>query len=337
MVDFFITLVKVIHIVSCILLMIAVLLQSGKGGGMGAAFGGATQTVFGGGGGSKFIVRLSAILAGTFIITSTSLAFFATRGYEQRLARRDAVLKAQETIKTIDNAEKNANNAKKLALKIEKHIDALKPPADKTEKTTLDIEGSRKEVRENDRLLENLVRQLRETRIETQAAEKKEDRGAVSEVVKKTKDLNEQVNTAKNNVEALAKKFGIAIETPTSRPETQPKSPSTQPDTRPTTGAATQPTPKDPASKPAVAPAPKPAEKPAVAPAPAPKPAEKPAVAPAPKPAEKPAVVVVEPIVAPLVGQAAVEKPTTKPIAIPTKTIPPTTTKPATTQPSTNN
>ncbi|HET7909860.1 MAG TPA: preprotein translocase subunit SecG, partial [Nitrospira sp.] len=41
------TLVVIIHIVACFLMIGAILLQSGKGAEIGAAFGGSSQTVFG--------------------------------------------------------------------------------------------------------------------------------------------------------------------------------------------------------------------------------------------------------------------------------------------------
>ena len=54
-----IALVTTIHVIACIVLILVILLQAGKGGGVGAAFGGAgSQTVFGGRGALKRKVRL---------------------------------------------------------------------------------------------------------------------------------------------------------------------------------------------------------------------------------------------------------------------------------------
>jgi protein translocase SecG subunit len=102
--DFLITLVKVIHIISCLLLTVVVLLQSGKGGGMGAIGGGSSTTVFGGGGDSV-LVRTAAIFSGIFILTSVSLAWFATRGYEQRLATKAARVRANQELKNLKKYE----------------------------------------------------------------------------------------------------------------------------------------------------------------------------------------------------------------------------------------
>ncbi len=76
-----ITLLDIIHIFVCLFLMLVVLLQQGKGGGMGAAFGGgATQQVFGGRGAGNILTRATAICAGIFMLTSVSLAYFSSAG-----------------------------------------------------------------------------------------------------------------------------------------------------------------------------------------------------------------------------------------------------------------
>ena len=73
------TLVTFLHIVVCLILVGTVLLQQGKGGSMGGAFGGAnTQTVFGSGGASVFLRRLTAICATVFMLTSMVLAYIAS-------------------------------------------------------------------------------------------------------------------------------------------------------------------------------------------------------------------------------------------------------------------
>src|SRR5262249_53321030 len=82
------TLITVLHVIVCLFLMLTVLLQSGKGGGMGAAFGGGNAaTVFGGSGASNFLRRLTAI-AGTFSrSTSMVLAFIASHNSADALER----------------------------------------------------------------------------------------------------------------------------------------------------------------------------------------------------------------------------------------------------------
>jgi preprotein translocase subunit SecG len=67
-----------IHIVVCIALILIVLLQTGKGADMGAAFGGGTsQTLFGSTGASTFLSKLTTAAAIIFMITSLSLAYLS--------------------------------------------------------------------------------------------------------------------------------------------------------------------------------------------------------------------------------------------------------------------
>ena len=69
----------IIHIVVAIALILIVLLQTGKGADMGAAFGGgSSQTLFGGAGASSFLSRLTTIAAVVFMLTSLSLAYFSS-------------------------------------------------------------------------------------------------------------------------------------------------------------------------------------------------------------------------------------------------------------------
>lgn len=76
------TIVSVIYIMVCLFLIMVVLLQSGKGGGMGALGGGASggQTVFGGAGAGNFLTRLTAICAALFMLLSATLAYLSTKG-----------------------------------------------------------------------------------------------------------------------------------------------------------------------------------------------------------------------------------------------------------------
>ncbi|MGO9835359.1 MAG: preprotein translocase subunit SecG [Polyangiaceae bacterium] len=82
------TLLDIVHISVCAFLMLVVLLQQGKGGGMGAAFGGgATQQVFGGRGAGNILTRATAVCAGIFMLTSVSLAYVSSSGDRDLKAR----------------------------------------------------------------------------------------------------------------------------------------------------------------------------------------------------------------------------------------------------------
>ena len=69
----------IIHIIVAVALILIVLLQTGKGADMGAAFGGgSSQTLFGGAGASTFLSRLTTIAAVVFMLTSLGLAYFSS-------------------------------------------------------------------------------------------------------------------------------------------------------------------------------------------------------------------------------------------------------------------
>ena len=71
--------VTVLHVIVCIALIMIVLLQTGKGAEMGAAFGGSTQTVFGSSGPAGFLNKLTTAVAIFFMITSLSLCYLSGR------------------------------------------------------------------------------------------------------------------------------------------------------------------------------------------------------------------------------------------------------------------
>jgi len=70
----------VIHIVVCLFLIAVVLLQSGKGAEMGAAFGGSSQTLFGSRGAASFLGKMTTVAAIVFMLTSLTLAVVTSKG-----------------------------------------------------------------------------------------------------------------------------------------------------------------------------------------------------------------------------------------------------------------
>lgn len=81
------TFINIVHIFVCLVLIGVVLLQQGKGGGMGAAFGGATTQVFGGRGAGNILTRATAVCAAVFMLTSVSLAYLSSSGDRALKAR----------------------------------------------------------------------------------------------------------------------------------------------------------------------------------------------------------------------------------------------------------
>ena len=68
----------IIHIIVCIALIMIVLLQTGKGADMGAAFGGgSSQTLFGSTGASTFLGKATTVAAVVFMLTSLTLAYMS--------------------------------------------------------------------------------------------------------------------------------------------------------------------------------------------------------------------------------------------------------------------
>jgi len=78
----FTTVLIVVHVLICIGLVITVLLQAGKGGGLAGAFGGAgAQTVLGQRGAASFLSKLTRYLAIAFMVATMGLAYlFSTPG-----------------------------------------------------------------------------------------------------------------------------------------------------------------------------------------------------------------------------------------------------------------
>jgi preprotein translocase subunit SecG len=67
------TLITVIHVITCVLLVFVVLIQSGKGAEISTSLGGSSQTVFGSSGGANFFTRFTSGAAAVFMITSLVL------------------------------------------------------------------------------------------------------------------------------------------------------------------------------------------------------------------------------------------------------------------------
>lgn len=68
------TLILTIYIIVCVLLVILILLQSGKEG-MGVIFGGGNSSVFGSSGAGGILAKLTAFMAVVFVITALSYTY----------------------------------------------------------------------------------------------------------------------------------------------------------------------------------------------------------------------------------------------------------------------
>jgi len=80
------TALTILHIIVAFIMVGVILLQSGKGAEIGAAFGGSSQTVFGARGASTMLSRVTAITATVFMVTSLTLAIMSKqRNYASTL------------------------------------------------------------------------------------------------------------------------------------------------------------------------------------------------------------------------------------------------------------
>ena len=82
-----------IHITASLLLILIVLMQSAKGGGLGGAFGGVTETAFGSRAGT-FLTRFTTTLAVLFMITSLTLAVLSSK-------KRASVMEQEPAVETV--------------------------------------------------------------------------------------------------------------------------------------------------------------------------------------------------------------------------------------------
>ena len=73
-------LITVLHIIVCLILVVVVLLQSGKAADLAGAFGGmGSQTVFGPRGSATMLSKATTVSAILFMLTSVTLSIMATR------------------------------------------------------------------------------------------------------------------------------------------------------------------------------------------------------------------------------------------------------------------
>ncbi|MCF6245822.1 MAG: preprotein translocase subunit SecG [Desulfobacula sp.] len=86
------TLVVALHITACILLILIVLLQSGKGAEMGVSLGGgAGQTLFGASGPATLLTKITTVVAIIFMVTSLTLAYMSGHQSESSVMKGNPI------------------------------------------------------------------------------------------------------------------------------------------------------------------------------------------------------------------------------------------------------
>lgn len=68
----------ILHVTACLFLVLVVLIQPGKSGGLGAFGGGSAQQVFGGRGAGNVLTKVTWVTASTFFATSIALAYLSS-------------------------------------------------------------------------------------------------------------------------------------------------------------------------------------------------------------------------------------------------------------------
>ena len=151
----------VVHVIVSLLLVTVILLQSGKGGGLAAGFGGpsAGAEVFGGAGAAGFLEKATAVLAVIFMATSLSMAYLSSQpnsamplsggpstnrsgaeqvvhvnGSDQGGSNAGQNQAAKPSPATSSGAANSANSAKKAAAKPIEKAAPIKPKAAKPAK-----------------------------------------------------------------------------------------------------------------------------------------------------------------------------------------------------------
>ena len=127
-------LVLAVHIILCVFIVLIILLQSGKGTDMGAAFGGSSQTVFGPSGGATFLSKLTTVIAVGFLVTSLLLAYLSTKRRESTLVKDKS--KIEETVKKETKTKTEAGTKSKSVKEATDKATTSEKPAKSDTKST---------------------------------------------------------------------------------------------------------------------------------------------------------------------------------------------------------
>lgn len=103
--------ILIIHVVISTALIAMVLFQQGKGAGMGALGGGASNTLFGSQGSANFMSRTTALLATGFFLTSLTLSFLAIKQVKAAQNQAIPVVPMQQQHQISDVPAAPASNA----------------------------------------------------------------------------------------------------------------------------------------------------------------------------------------------------------------------------------
>lgn len=88
----------VVHVIACMFLVLVVLVQPGKSGGLGAFTGAGAQQVFGGRGAGNFLTKTTWATAAIFFATSMTLAYLSSSADDSLQRKSKAALESKKTL-----------------------------------------------------------------------------------------------------------------------------------------------------------------------------------------------------------------------------------------------
>jgi len=120
--------ITVIHIIVCFILIIAVLLQSGKSADLAGAFGGiGSQTVFGPRGAGNILSKATTISAILFMVTSMGLWILSAKGTK-------SVVRGEEAPAVTETQKQPPDKKAAATTEQKKEPEKKKPPASSEQK-----------------------------------------------------------------------------------------------------------------------------------------------------------------------------------------------------------
>jgi preprotein translocase subunit SecG len=88
--------IVVLHVTTCVFLILIILIQPGRSGGMGALAGGAAQQVFGGRGAGNLLTKITWVTGSIFFLTSVTLAYLASSEDDSLIKRARSQSSSQQ-------------------------------------------------------------------------------------------------------------------------------------------------------------------------------------------------------------------------------------------------